>query len=114
MTKLQQIKKAIVIIWCMIAIQQLSIAQIENIKGEALSSAEKKKMADTLQGWKFMDLGGITFNQAGFKTGRRRNKLYFILFNLSFLCRFKKGKITYGKLAAAEYGIQISKEPILK
>ena len=96
----------------MIAIQQLSIAQIEkNIKGEALSSAEKKKMADTLQGWKFGGFGGITFNQAGFKNWAAggTNSISF-LFNLRFYADLKKGNHLWQNWAAAEYGIQISKE----
>ncbi|MEN9447259.1 MAG: hypothetical protein RJA25_549 [Bacteroidota bacterium] len=105
-------KKLIFTLICVLSIYHITFAQVEKqIKGEALSADEKKKMEDSLQGWKFGGTGSITFNQAGFKNWAAggTNAISF-LFNLRAYADYKKGKHLWQNWVAAEYGIQISKE----
>ena len=105
-------KKIVLLITCIISMHYASYSQIEKqISGEALNKTEKKKLEDTLQGWKFGGLGSITFNQAGFKNWAAggTNAISF-LFNLRFYADLKKGNHLWQNWFAGEYGIQISKE----
>ncbi|MFN8283238.1 MAG: DUF3078 domain-containing protein [Chitinophagales bacterium] len=105
-------KKMMIAFALLIGFLSTTYAQVEKqIKGEALSADEKKKMEDTLQGWKFGGTGNITFNQAGFKNWAAggTNSIAF-LFNLRLYADLKKGNHLWQNWVAAEYGIQISKE----
>lgn len=90
---------------------QLSFAQVEKqIAAEALSSAEKKKLEDTTDGWKFGGTGGVTFNQAGFKNWAPGGTNSFsFLFNARVFADYKKKNHLLQMWAAAEYGIQFTK-----
>lgn len=105
-------KKLIFTLVCVLSMYHITFAQIEKeINGEALTKDEKKKLEDTLQGWKFGGTGSITFNQAGFKNWAAggTNAISF-LFNLRAYADLKKGNHLWQNWVAAEYGIQISKE----
>jgi len=105
-------KKLLFILVCIFYLSANSFAQVEKqIKGEAISAEDKKKMEDTLQGWKFGGTGNITFNQAGFKNWAAggTNSIAF-LFNLRVYADLKQGNHLWQNWVAAEYGIQISKQ----
>ena len=60
-------KKLLLLLVCIISVHSISLGQVEKqIKGEALSADEKKKLEDSLQGWKFGGLGNMTLSQAAF------------------------------------------------
>ena len=88
-----------------------TLAQVEKqIKGEALSADEKKKLEDTTNGWKFGGIGGVTFNQAGFKNWAAGGTNSFsLLFNMRFNADYKKNNHLLQMWAAAEYGLQFTK-----
>ncbi len=93
-----------------------TFAQVEKqIQGEAMNAAEKKKMDDTLSGWKFGGMGGVTFNQAGFKNWAPGGVNSFaLLFNMRFYADYKKDKHLWQNWAAAEYGLQFLKGDYFK
>lgn len=104
-------KKIIFSVVCMLLLQTSMYAQVEKqIKGEAVSTDEKKKLADTTDGWKFGGLGSITFNQAGFVNWAPGGTNSFsFLFNFRFYADLKKKNHLWQNWFAAEYGIQFVK-----
>lgn len=109
-------KKIVLAIAVLFAIAGNTFAQVEKqIQGEAMNAAEKKKMDDTLNGWKFGGMGGLTFNQAGFKNWAPGGVNSFsMLFNLRLSADYKKGKHLWQNWAAAEYGLQFIKGDYFK
>lgn len=93
---------------CTFSLHILSQAQVEKqISQKAMSDDDKKKMADTLQGWKFGGTGAITLNQAGFVNwAAGGNNSIAFLFNLRFYADYKKDKHLWQNWLAAEYGLQ--------
>ena len=86
-------------------------AQVEkNINTQAATADDKKKMEDTLQGWKFGGIGGITFSQAAFVnwSAGGTNSIAF-LFNARVYGDYKKNKHLLQNWLAAEYGFQFLK-----
>ncbi len=86
-------------------------AQVEKqIKTEAVSKEEKKKLEDSTDGWKFGGIGGVTFNQAGFKNWAPGGTNSFsFLFNARLFADYKKKNHLLQMWGAAEYGIQFTK-----
>lgn len=84
-----------------------SYAQVEKqIKGEALSADEKKKMEDTLEGWKFGGGGLLTLSQAAFVNwAPGGTNSIALLFKANFFGDYKKGKHLFQSRLNAEYGI---------
>jgi Protein of unknown function (DUF3078) len=86
-------------------------AQIEkSVSTQAVTADEKKKLEDSLQGWKFGGMGGITFSQAAFVnwSAGGTNSIAF-LFNARMYADYKKEKHLLQNWLAAEYGFQIQK-----
>ncbi len=104
-------KKLLFILVCLLTVYTTASAQVEKqIKGEALSADEKKKLEDTTNGWKFGGIGGVTFNQAGFKNWAAGGTNSFsLLFNMRFFADYKKNNHLLQMWAAAEYGLQFTK-----
>jgi len=104
-------KKLLFMLLALIAMHTTTLAQVEKqIKGEALSADEKKKLEDTTNGWKFGGIGGVTFNQAGFKNWAAGGTNSFsLLFNMRFNADYKKNNHLLQMWAAAEYGLQFTK-----
>ncbi len=73
----------------------------------AQTAEDKKKMEDTLQGWKFGGIGGITFSQAAFVnwSAGGTNSIAFLL-NARMYADLKKDKHLLQNWLAAEYGFQ--------
>ena len=104
-------KKLLFTLVCIGCLFATTFAQVEKtIKGEALSADEKKKLEDTTDGWKFGGIGGVTFNQAGFKNWAAGGTNSFsLLFNMRFFADYKKNNHLLQMWAAAEYGLQFTK-----
>lgn len=96
---------------CLISIYTISLAQIEKqVAPNALSDDDKKKLADSTDGWKFGGIGGLTFNQAGFKNWAAGGTNSFsLLFNARVFGDYKKKNHLLQMWGAAEYGIQFTK-----
>ncbi|MCB9032327.1 MAG: DUF3078 domain-containing protein [Chitinophagales bacterium] len=86
-------------------------AQIEKeIVGKAMTDEDKKKLTDTLEGWKIGETGGINFNQAGFVNwAAGGTPAVSLLFNGRVYADYKRGKHLMQNWFAAEYGIQFLK-----
>ncbi|MDB5227181.1 MAG: hypothetical protein JWN78_1374 [Bacteroidota bacterium] len=95
-------KKLLLVLLCIITIQTVTFSQASKLTDE-----EKKKIADTVQGWKFGGTGAITLNQAAFVnwSAGGSNSLAF-LFNLRFYADYKKDRHLWQNWIAAEYGFQ--------
>lgn len=91
-------------------------AQIEKqIEGKTISADDKKKLEDTLQGWKFGGLGGVNFNQAAFVNWAAGGvNAISLIFNARFYGDYKKDKHLLQNWLAAEYGLQFSKQTFPK
>jgi hypothetical protein len=87
-------------------------AQIEKqIEGKTISADDKKKLEDTTQGWKFGGMGGVNFNQAAFVNwAAGGTNAISLIFNARFYADLKKNKHLLQNWAAAEYGLQFSKQ----
>lgn len=108
-------RKIFFITLCIFSIQTL-FAQVEKQATTAtLSGDEKKKLEDTTDGWKFGGIGGLTFNQAGFKNWAAGGTNSFsLLFNARFFADYKKKNHLLQMWAAAEYGLQFTKGDLYK
>ncbi|MFN8295683.1 MAG: DUF3078 domain-containing protein [Chitinophagales bacterium] len=108
-------RKIFFIMLCIFSIQTL-FAQVEKQATTAtLSGDEKKKLEDTTDGWKFGGIGGVTFNQAGFKNWAAGGTNSFsLLFNARFFADYKKKNHLLQMWAAAEYGLQFTKGDLYK
>ncbi|MCB0507749.1 MAG: DUF3078 domain-containing protein [Chitinophagales bacterium] len=104
-------KKSIFILSLFLSLSSTIVAQSGTaITSEAVSTDEKKKLADTTDGWKFGGIGGVTFNQAGFKNWAAGGTNSFsLLFNMRFNADMKKKNHLLQMWAAAEYGLQFTK-----
>lgn len=105
-------KKLLLMFVCIISIYATSFSQVEKtIPGEALSAADKKKMEDTLQGWKFGAMGNMTLSQAAFVNWAPGGvNSIALLFRLNFYADYKKDKHLFQSWINTEYGIQFLKE----
>lgn len=104
-------KKTAFLTLCLTLAAMTSVAQVEKaITTQAATADDKKKMEDTLQGWKFGGIGGVTFSQAAFVnwSAGGTNSIAF-LFNARVYGDYKKGKHLLQNWLAAEYGIQFQK-----
>lgn len=101
----------IFMVLCVCSLHKITYAQVEKqIAPTALSADEKKKLEDTTDGWKFGGIGGVTFNQAGFKNWAAGGTNSFsLLFNARFFADYKKKNHLLQMWAAAEYGLQFTK-----
>ncbi len=104
-------KKLLFMFVCILSVHATLLAQVEKqIAPNALSADEKKKLEDSTDGWKFGGIGGVTFNQAGFKNWAAGGTNSFsLLFNARFFADFKKKNHLLQMWAAAEYGLQFTK-----
>lgn len=104
-------KKLIFLFVCILSIHSTLTAQVEKqIAPNALSDDEKKKLEDTTDGWKFGGIGGVTFNQAGFKNWAPGGTNSFaVLANARIFADFKKKNHLLQMWGAAEYGLQFVK-----
>lgn len=105
-------KKLFFVAVCILSVYTTAHAQIEKqIKSEALSADEKKKLEDTLQGWKFGVLGNMTLSQAAFVNWSAGGvNSIALLFNVNFYADYKKNKHLFQSWLNTEYGIQFLKE----
>lgn len=105
-------KKLLLTFVCIVSIHTISFSQVEKtIPGEALSAADKKKMEDTLQGWKFGGMGNLTLSQAAFVNWAPGGvNSIALLFRLNFYADYKKDKHLFQSWINTEYGIQFLKE----
>ena len=85
---------------------------IDNIEKKTITAEDKKRIEqDSVNGWKFGGLGGVTFNQAGFVNwAAGGNNSIALNFNLRFFGDLKKNKHLLQNWLAAEYGLQFSKQ----
>lgn len=104
-------KKLLFTVACLLSVYATSFSQVEKqIKGEAISADEKKKLEDSTDGWKFGGIGGLTFNQAGFKNWAAGGTNSFsLLFNARVFADYKKRNHLLQMWLAAEYGLQFTK-----
>ena len=109
-------KKLVFLFVCILTLQATLLAQVEKqIAPTALSADEKKKLEDSTDGWKFGGIGGLTFNQAGFKNWAAGGTNSFsLLFNMRFFADYKKKNHLLQMWAAAEYGLQFTKGDLYK
>lgn len=109
--KILKMKKILFVLVCMISIHT-TYAQVEKqIKGEALSADEKKKLEDTLQGWKFGGGGGVTLSQAAFVNwAPGGTNSIALMFKGNFYADYKKKNHLVTTRFNAEYGIQWLKQ----
>jgi|JI10StandDraft_1071094.scaffolds.fasta_scaffold13262_5 hypothetical protein len=105
-------KKLLLLLVCIISVHSISLGQVEKqIKGEALSADEKKKLEDSLQGWKFGGLGNMTLSQAAFVNWSPGGiNSIALLFRLNFYADYKKNNHLFQSWLNTEYGIQFLKE----
>ncbi len=105
-------KKLFLTLICLVSIYAASFAQIEKtIPGEALSAADKKKMEDSTNGWKFGGLGNMTLSQAAFVNWAPGGiNSIALLFRLNFYADYKKDNHLFQSWLNTEYGIQFLKE----
>jgi len=104
-------KKILFLMACLFSLYNTLFAQVEKqIAPTALSADDKKKLEDTTYGWKFGGIGGITFNQAGFKNWAAGGTNSFsLLFNARFFADYKMKNHLLQMWTAAEYGLQFTK-----
>ncbi len=97
---------------CIVSIHTTSFSQVEKIiSGEAMSATDKKKLLDTLEGWKFG--GGVmaTLSQAAFVNwAPGGTNSIALLFRSNFYADYKKDKHLVTTRLNAEYGIQFLRD----
>ncbi len=105
-------KKLLLILVCIASIHSISFGQVEKqIKGEALSADEKKKLEDTLEGWKFGGGIMVTLSQAAFVNwAPGGTNSIALLFKGNFYADYKKKNHLVTTRLNAEYGISFLRE----
>jgi len=105
-------KKVLFILVCIISVHTMSFSQVEKtIPGQAMSADDKKKLEDTLQGWKFG--GGIlaTISQAAFVNWAPGGiNSIGINFKGNFYADYKKNKHLLTTRFTAEYGMNFLRD----
>jgi hypothetical protein len=97
------------LIWAYTTQAQEAVANVEK---KTITAEDKKRIEqDSINGWKFGGLGGVTFNQAGFVNWAAGGvNAISMNFNLRFYADLKKNKHLLQNWLAAEYGLQFSKQ----
>ncbi|HNO48285.1 MAG TPA: DUF3078 domain-containing protein, partial [Chitinophagales bacterium] len=97
------------LIWVFTTQAQEAVANVEK---KTITAEDKKRIEqDSINGWKFGGLGGVTFNQAGFVNWAAGGvNAISMNFNLRFYADLKKNKHLLQNWLAAEYGLQFSKQ----
>lgn len=95
---------------CVFLLKITAYAQVESIATQTISADDKKKMEDTLQGWKFGGNTSLTFNQAAFVNWAAggTNSIAF-LFNSRIYGDYKKEKHLFQNWLYTEYGFLVQK-----
>ncbi len=104
-------KKLLFTVACFVSFCATSFSQVEKqATSTVLSGDEKKKLEDSTDGWKFGGIGGLTFNQAGFKNWAAGGTNSFsLLFNARVFADYKKKNNLLQMWLATEYGLQFTK-----
>ena len=105
-------KKVLFILVCLVFIQTNGIAQIEkSVPGQAMSAEDKKKLEDTLQGWKIGGSIMATLSQAAFVNwAPGGTNSIALLFRGNFYADYKKNKHLASTRINTEYGIQFLRD----